>query len=85
MGQLANLIKLGMDRGDFAPCEPFLAAATVLGMVNIPHILFHSGKLTDPALRDRMEKEVLFAAMDIAAMNSNELFTKRITRLYHPG
>jgi hypothetical protein len=32
-------------------------------MVNTPFILFHTGKLIDPLLRDRMVDEVLFAAM----------------------
>jgi len=63
VGQLANLLEVGMERDDFKPREPFLAAATVLGMVNMPHILFYSGKLIDPALRDRMVDEVLSAAM----------------------
>jgi hypothetical protein len=47
----------------FVKREPFLAASTVLAMVNIPYILFHSGKLVDPILRDRMVAEVLLAAM----------------------
>jgi AcrR family transcriptional regulator len=60
---LARLLKQGMEQGSFTTREPFLAAATVLGMVNMPHILFHSGKLIDPELRDRMVVEVLSAAM----------------------
>ncbi len=63
VGQLASLLNLGMENGDFEPRQPFLAAATVLGMVNMPHILFHSGKLVDPALRERMVEEALSAAM----------------------
>lgn len=61
--QLADLLKLGMERGDFEPREPFLAAVTVLGKVNMLHILFHSGKLVDPILRDLKVEEVLSAAM----------------------
>jgi AcrR family transcriptional regulator len=61
--RLAALIKLGMERGTFERRDPFLAAGTVLGMVNMPHILFHSGKLVNPAMRDHMVKEVLSAAM----------------------
>ena len=61
--QLAGLLAVGMERGDFEPREPFLAAVTVLGMVNMPYILFHSGKLIDPVLRDRLVEEVLSAAM----------------------
>jgi AcrR family transcriptional regulator len=63
VGQLAGLLKLGMERGEFKPRDPFLAAASVLGMVNTPSILFHTGKLADPLLRDRMVDEVLVAAM----------------------
>ena len=43
--------------------QPFLAAGTVLAMVNTPFILYHSEKLIDPDLRDRMVEEVLVAAM----------------------
>ena len=59
---LARLLELGMDFGVFEPRDPFLAAGTVLGMVNMPFILFHSGKLIVPALRDRMVEEVFSAA-----------------------
>jgi AcrR family transcriptional regulator len=63
IGQLAHWLSLGMERGVFERREPWLAAGTVLGMVNMPYILFHSGKLADPELRDRMVEEVLKAAM----------------------
>jgi AcrR family transcriptional regulator len=63
VGQLANLLQKGMEHGVFAARNPFLAAGTVLAMVNTPYILFHSGKLVDPDLRDRMVEEVLVAAM----------------------
>lgn len=60
---LARLIKLGIERGNFAEREPFLAAATVLGMINMPYILFYSGKMIDPTLRDRMANEMIHAAL----------------------
>lgn len=63
VGRLAALIKLGMERGTFETRDPILAAGTVLGMINMPHILFHSGKLVNPAMRDQMVQEVLSAAM----------------------
>ena len=63
VGLLADLLDLGMKRGAFAVRDPFLAAATMLGMVNMPFILFHSGRLADPDLRDRMVEEVLSAVM----------------------
>mgnify|MGYP001007033918 CR=1 FL=1 len=61
IGHLAGLLQVGMESGAFENREPFLAASVVLGMVNMPHILFHSGKLVDPVLRDRMVDEVLSA------------------------
>jgi AcrR family transcriptional regulator len=63
VGQLANILQKGMDTGEFTARQPFLAAGTVLAMVNTPYILFHSGKLMDPDLRDRMVDEILSAAM----------------------
>jgi AcrR family transcriptional regulator len=63
VGHLAGLLQLGMESGVFENREPLLAAGTVLGIVNTPYILFHSGKLIDPDLRDRMVEEVLVAAM----------------------
>jgi AcrR family transcriptional regulator len=63
VGQLSVLLQKGMESGVFAPRNPFLAAGTVLAMVNTPYILFHSGKMVDPALRDQMVEEVLSAAL----------------------
>jgi hypothetical protein len=60
---LANLVQLGIERGVFEPRNPFLAAGTVLAMVNMPYILFHSGKMIDSTLRDQMVEEVLSAAL----------------------
>ena len=56
---LASLLELGMERGDFAERDPLLGATTALGMVNVPFILFHTGKVDDPAFRDKMVDEVL--------------------------
>lgn len=61
VGQLANILQLGMERGDFENRPPQLAASTVLGMVNLPFILYHSGKLLDENFRDQMVNEVLSA------------------------
>ena len=63
VASLAGLLQIGMTQGVFRLREPRIAAITVLGMVNMPHILFHSGKITDPATRDRVVDEVLSAAM----------------------
>ena len=63
VGQLSALLQKGMESGAFVFRNPFLAAGTVLAMVNTPYILFHSGKMVDPTLRDQMVEEVLSAAM----------------------
>lgn len=60
---LARILHVGMEQGAFIRRNPFLAASTVLAMVNASHILFYSGKLVDVALRDQMTDELLFAAM----------------------
>ena len=57
-----------MDIGVFTTRQPFLAVGTVLAMVNTPFILYHSRKLIDPDLRDRMVEEVLLAAMGYLKM-----------------
>jgi AcrR family transcriptional regulator len=61
---LSRLIKLGIERGVLTNRDPDLAAATVLSIVNGPLILYHSGRLPDEDLRDRMGEETLQAAMD---------------------
>jgi AcrR family transcriptional regulator len=63
VGQLAALLQKGMKSGTFEARNPILAAGSVLAMVNAPFILFHSGKIGDPVLRDQMVDEVLSAAM----------------------
>jgi len=63
VGHLAGLLQLGMASGVFENREPLLSAGTVLAIVNTPYILFHSGKLIDPIMRDRMVEEVFSAAM----------------------
>lgn len=60
---LADLLRIGMERGDFAKRDPLLAATTALGMVNMPFILFHTGRIDDPEFRDQIIDEVLSAAM----------------------
>lgn len=60
---LAKLLKAGMFRGDFETRDPFLAASTVLGMINMPFILFHNRRLRDTNMLDRMVNEVLTIAL----------------------
>ena len=68
VGQLAALVQKGMEIGVFVPRNPFLAAGTVLAMINAPFILFHSGKLVEAVLRDQIVEEVLSAAMGYLKM-----------------
>jgi AcrR family transcriptional regulator len=43
--KLAELLKLGMDKGEFKPRDPRLAAVTVLSSINSPIILNICGKM----------------------------------------
>jgi AcrR family transcriptional regulator len=61
VNHLARLLNLGMEREELSTRDPYLAASTVLGMANMPYILFHSGKIEDPNFRDGMVKEALLA------------------------
>lgn len=63
VGQLAGIIQLGMERGVFKSRNPFLAAATVWAMINTPYILFHTGKIKDPVMREQMMNEIMDAAL----------------------
>lgn len=63
VNQLAELLKIGMERGNFEPRDPTLAALTVLGMINMPFMLHYNGRLPNESLRDRMMDEVYEAAM----------------------
>lgn len=63
VGELAHILKMGMESGLFETRDPFLTAGTVLAMVNTPFILFHTGKMLDSTMRDRMVNELLTAAM----------------------
>ena len=61
--QVSRLLKLGMEQGIFEERNPQLAAITIMGMINLPFILFHSGKLANPAIRDQMADEMYIAIM----------------------
>jgi AcrR family transcriptional regulator len=63
VGQLAAIIQIGIDRGEFKSRNPFLAAATVWSMVNMPYILFHIGKIKDPVMREQIMNEIMDAAL----------------------
>lgn len=61
--QIAGILKLGMEQGNFEERDPRLTAITMMGMINLPFIMFHSGKLVDPAIRDRIIDEMYTALM----------------------
>lgn len=60
---LSRLIQIGIEQGQFEERDPFLAAATVFGMVNTPLIFSHSGRIRSPQFRDQLVQETLQAAM----------------------
>lgn len=59
----ARVLKLGMERDIFELRPPLLAAATVLGMITAPYILFYTGQLANIAIRDQMVNEMMIAAI----------------------
>lgn len=69
--RLSQLIRLGIERGTFVSREPLLAAATAFSMINAPLFLYHSGRLQDAVLRDRIAEEALSAAMDYLCNETN--------------
>ena len=58
-----NLIKTGIERGEFEERDPVLAAHTVLGMINMPFVLYHTGRVVDAALKDQMVDEIFLSVM----------------------
>jgi AcrR family transcriptional regulator len=71
VNQMARLLKLGMGQGLFAERDPWLAAATVIQIVNMPYILYHTGRLADPVIREQLAQEALTAAMLYLAHPAN--------------
>ncbi|HEY59664.1 MAG TPA: TetR/AcrR family transcriptional regulator [Anaerolineae bacterium] len=61
--RLADLIQIGMDRGEFIQRDTFLAALTILSIVAAPLILHHLGRIPDKKMCDQIMKESLDAAM----------------------
>lgn len=60
---MAELIRLGVARGCFVERDPEQDALLCIVMVNAPLILFHSGRLDDAALRDRLAEQAIEAAL----------------------
>ena len=67
LDHLAQLVELGIERGQCADRDPRLAAAMALCIVNGPHVLYYSERLTDKTLYAQLECEALQAAMDYLA------------------
>ena len=64
---LVHLIQLGIEHGQCAERDPRLAAAMALCLVNGPHVLYHTERITDKALYTQLESEALQAAVDYLA------------------
>lgn len=60
---LTQLAQIGMERGVFVERDPMLAAGTAFAIVHAPLFFYHSGRLTDAHLRDRLSAEALEVAM----------------------
>ena len=64
-----KLIKIGIERGDFEERDPTLAAHTVLGMINMPFVLFYTGRVVDPVIKDQMADEIFSNVMGYLKSN----------------
>jgi len=63
LSHVVQILQHGMKQGDFVKRDPQLAAITVMGIINMPFVLFYSQKITDATLRDQLVEEGLSAAM----------------------
>lgn len=60
---LAQLVKIGIERGVFVSRDPMVAAATAFAIILAPLLLYYNGRLVDANLRDQMSAEALEAAL----------------------
>jgi AcrR family transcriptional regulator len=60
---MAEMIRLGVARGCFVERDAEQAALLCIVMVNAPLILYHSGRIDDAALRDRLAEQAVEAAI----------------------
>jgi len=58
---LQELVKLGMEKGEFKQRSPFLAAVTLLSLVNAPLIMHECGKMPPQITCDELLDEVVTA------------------------
>ena len=61
---LANLLDSGMAQGEFITNDPQLTANILLGMENMPFMVYHNDRIDDPEFRDRMVEEVCIIVMN---------------------
>lgn len=64
LNRLAELISLGIERGVFADRDPMLAARVAFGMIHGPLMLSLIPGATDGETLERLETEIVRAAMD---------------------
>ena len=58
---LQELVKLGMEKGEFKQRSPYLAAVTLLSLVNAPLIMHECGKMPPQITCDELLDEVVTA------------------------
>ncbi len=61
---VARLVEIGIQRGDFAPRDPTVAAATAISIGIGPMIMFRSGLVSAQELCDQMVEDSVQAALD---------------------
>ncbi len=60
---LSRLVQIGIARSVFQDRDPTLAAAAVFGMITFPLVMFYSGRISSPLMRDAVVGEMLDAAL----------------------
>jgi len=63
VAHVAELIRIGIARGAFVERDAQEAALVCITLVNAPLILYHSGRLEDEALRDRLADQMVELAL----------------------
>lgn len=63
VAHVAELIAIGISQGVFAPRDAQEAALLCILLANAPLILYHSGRLEDPSLRDRLAEQMVELAL----------------------
>lgn len=63
LAHLAELIQLGIERGQCTPRDPALAAVTAFSIVNGTLVLYHNVEAVGQAAREALETEMIEAAI----------------------